>query len=90
MSTCYNLGEAKTPWSWGRMHNILSEGRKIESRRQLQLAIALRSKTQSEKLETKQAHAREQPHRHAGGRSKWTRSEARKARKEKKERETER
>ena len=26
---------AKTSWSWGRMHNILSEGRKIESRRQL-------------------------------------------------------
>ena len=30
---------AKAPWSWGRMHNILScilsEGRKIESRRQL-------------------------------------------------------
>ena len=39
---------AKAPWSWGRMHNILScillEGRKIESRRQLNLAIALRSK----------------------------------------------
>ena len=26
---------AKTPWSWGRMDAILSEGRKIESRRQL-------------------------------------------------------
>ena len=26
---------AKTPWSWGRMDDILSEGREIESRRQL-------------------------------------------------------
>ena len=26
---------AKTPWSWGRMDDILSEGSKIESRRQL-------------------------------------------------------
>ena len=39
---------------------ILLEGRKIESRRQLaKLAIALRSKNELEKLETKQAHARE-------------------------------
>ena len=27
---------AKAPWSWGRMHGILSEGRKIESRCQLE------------------------------------------------------
>ena len=27
---------AKTPWSWGRMDEILSEGREIESRRQLE------------------------------------------------------
>ena len=26
---------AKTTWSWGRMYDILSEGRKIKSRRQL-------------------------------------------------------
>ena len=30
---------AKTPWSWGRMDDILSEGREIESRRQLEKAI---------------------------------------------------
>ena len=27
---------AKTPWSWGRTYGVLSEGRKIESRRQLE------------------------------------------------------
>ena len=33
----YNLRKsAKTLWSWGRMDDILSEGRKIESRRQLE------------------------------------------------------
>ena len=43
---------AKTPWSWGRMHIILSEERKIESRCQLEkLAIAL-IEMQSEELET--------------------------------------
>ena len=36
---------AKTPWSWGRMHDILSEGCEIESCRQLEEpAIALRLK----------------------------------------------
>ena len=30
---------AKTPWSWGRMDDILSEGREIESRRQLKAII---------------------------------------------------
>ena len=36
MKTDQTLGTyAKTPWSWGRMHDILSEGRKIESCRQL-------------------------------------------------------
>ena len=36
---------AKTPWSWGRMHDILSEGCEIESRRELEEpAITLRSK----------------------------------------------
>ena len=43
--------------------SISSEGRKIESRRQLErLAIvALRSKRKVEELKTKQAHARERP-----------------------------
>ena len=30
------VNDAKTSWSWGRMVDILSEGRKIESRRQLE------------------------------------------------------
>ena len=38
LSTVKMLGQilAKTLWSWGRMDDILSEGRKIESRRQLE------------------------------------------------------
>ena len=41
--------KAKTPWSWGRMHDILSEGCKIEPRRQPIPAIAaLRSKREEE------------------------------------------
>ena len=56
---------------------VLSEGRKIESRCQLNPAIALRSKREEFGLETKQAQARERPQRCAGGRSKWTQSEAR-------------
>ena len=30
---------AKTPWPWGRMYDILSEGGEIESRRQLEQLI---------------------------------------------------
>ena len=33
----------KTPWSWGRMDDIISEGRKIESCRQLNEKIAIAS-----------------------------------------------
>ena len=85
MKKIYFVDLAKTPWSWGRMYDILSEGRKIESRRQLEkLPIAIRSKRKVEELETKQAHARERPHRRAGGLSKWTRFEARKTKKKKK------
>ena len=56
------------------MVDILSEGRKIESRRQLEAFL-------SNELEMKQAQARERPQRRGGGRSKRTRSEAPKARK---------
>ena len=31
-----NKNMAKTPWSWGRMRDILSEGQEIEPRRQLE------------------------------------------------------
>ena len=64
------------------MVDILSEVRKIESLRQLANSPT-RHRIKIEKriwnLETKQAHARERPHRRGGGRSKWTRSETRKA-----------
>ena len=32
---------AKTPWSWGRMYDVLSEGCEIEPRRQLNEKIAI-------------------------------------------------
>ena len=65
---------AKTPWSWGRMDDILSEGRKIESRRQLEAIYRTNWK--------RNKRTPVNDHRRAGGRSKWTRSEARKKEKE--------
>ena len=46
------LSHAKTPWSWGRMHVILSEERKIESRCQLEKPAIALIERQSEELET--------------------------------------
>ena len=59
------LGEERTTFCY-----TLSEGRKINSRCQLNPAIALRSKREEFGLETKQAQARKRPQRRAGGRSK--------------------
>ena len=53
---CYTKiikSDAKTPWSWGRMYGILSEGREIESRRQLEQLI--------ERIGNENRHAHEQP-----------------------------
>ena len=36
MYLCINIISAKTPWSWGRMDDILLDGREIKSRRQLE------------------------------------------------------
>ena len=55
------------------MVDILSEGRKIESRRQLEAIYRTNWK--------RNKRTPVNDHRRAGGRSKWTRSEARKARK---------
>ena len=75
-----DFGEAKTPWSWGRMHNILSEGREIESRRQLEEpAIALRSKCEEFGIGNETGMpARERPLTGERARSNRTRSQARK------------
>ena len=60
------------------MDDILSEGRKIESRLQLEkLAIALRSKREVEKFGNEaRAPARKRPLTRERARSNWTRSEA--------------
>ena len=69
---------AKTLWSWGRMDNILSEGRKIESRRQLKRAIAFRSK-RNVKIWKRNKRTPVSNHIDAqAGVSEWTQSEARK------------
>ena len=52
---------AKTPWSWGRMHGILSEGREIDPRCQLEPAIALRSKREERIGNKTGTPARERP-----------------------------
>ena len=74
---------AKTPWSWGRMVDILSEGRKNESRRQLANSPTrhhIKIKKRIGKMSWKRnKRTPVNDHRCAGGRSKWTRSEARKA-----------
>ena len=55
---------AKAPWSWGRMYDllryVLSEGTKIETRRQLKTGHRIRSKRKVE-LETKQTNKNARP-----------------------------
>ena len=63
---------AKTPWSWGRMVDILSEGREIESCRQLEQLIEKR-------IGNGKTGAPVNDHRRASALENKTRSQARKA-----------
>ena len=62
---------AKTPWSWGRMHDILSEGREIETCRQLEAILIEQIGNE------KQARPRTTIDARAHSKN-WTRSQARK------------
>ena len=82
---CLSLNTAKTPWSWGRMHDILSEGRKIESSRQLIPPSQKDQKTRGKIWKRYRTQARERPETRGRAFSEWTRSETRKVKKRKRD-----